>query len=125
MMESNKIYYRICERKNEKLCTLFHSIYKNGRTMPLNKWLESETKQVCDGSRKTSKEYIAGFHVLESLEECREFSKKFYAPRDLVIVKCLAETLWPKTHSRANVMLAKKIKLLEVVEKININERVH
>ena len=114
------ICYRICELKNDKLLTLFHGI-NGSRVLPLNEWKTATIKDVSDGSRKTSKIFKSGFHVLPTLEETRLFSKKFRAKRNLVIVKCeIGENMWPKLHSRANVLLADKIKLLEIIEEIKL-----
>jgi len=111
------IAYRICERKGNKLLTLFHPI-NGSRVLPVNKWLKADVKPVYDGSRKTSTQYISGFHVLKNMNECRDFVKKFRAPRDLVMVKCEVEGIRKKEHSRSNVLLADKIKLIKIVEKL-------
>lgn len=112
--------YRICERKNNELLTLFHGI-NGSRKMPLNTWLYAIVKEVTDGTRKTSTTYTSGFHVLPTLEETRKFSKKFTAKRDLVIVECeIGDNYWEKTHSPSNVLLAEKIKLNKIIESIII-----
>jgi len=114
------IAFRICENKNGKLLTLFHGI-NGSRVMPTQKWITSQTKTVRDGSRSKAKEYISGFHVLPTLDECRQFSKKFRAKRELVIVECeIDDNFWEKEHSPANVLLAKNIKINKIVEKIII-----
>ena len=108
------IAYRICELKNNNLLTLFHGVNKS-RKLPINEWVDAEIKQVKDGSRRKSKLYTSGFHVLPTLEETRVFSNKFTAPRELVIVKCeIGDNYWEKTHSHSNVLLADRIKLLYV-----------
>jgi len=109
--------YRICERKGDKLLTLFHAT-NGSRELPKGKWLIADTKEVWDGSRKTSKKYISGFHALKDIDECRKFAKKFRKPRDLVMVSCEIKDVHPKTHSKANVLLAKKIKIIEIIEKL-------
>lgn len=111
------IAYRICERRGDKLMTLFHPL--NGtRVLPVGQWLNADIKPVRDGSRRTAKEYISGFHVLQSKNECRAFIKKFRAPRDLVMVKCEVDGIRRKIHSRENVLLVDKIKLISVEEKL-------
>ena len=113
--------YRICERKGDKVLTLFHSL--NGtRVLPIGEWLTADTKIVSDGSRKTSKEYISGFHLIEDPNECREFIKKFRKPRDFVMVECEVEETHPKSHSRHNVLLAKKMKLIKIIETLTIKK---
>lgn len=51
-MNNTKKYYRICERKNNKLYTLFHKVNEEfpARYMPYNVWLEADIKNVWDGS---------------------------------------------------------------------------
>ena len=115
------IAYRICERKGDKLLTLFHGL-NGSRVLPIGIWLIAILKLVRDGSKKTAKEYLSGFHILKSLDECRDFAKKFRASRDLVIVSCEVKNLRKKEHSPYNVFLADEIKLIEVVEKLNIHE---
>lgn len=121
-MEETITAYRICERKKGNLLTLFHGV-RGSRTLPLNEWIEAETKEVFEGSRLTAKRYISGFHCLPTLEETRKFSRKFRAPRDLVIVKCEIKNTHPKTHSTSNILLAKWMRILEVVEDIDMGGR--
>ena len=112
--------YRICELKNDNLLTLFHSLNKT-RILPINAWIEADIKIVSDGSKKTSKKYMSGFHVLLNENECRNFVKKFRVPRELVMVECeVNDDLRKKEHSPYNVYLANKMKILRVVEKLHI-----
>jgi hypothetical protein len=112
--------YRICERKGEKLLTLFHAI-NGSREMPIGVWINADVKPVRDASKNRGKEYISGFHCMESLDEMRSFKRMFRKPRDLVIVECEIEGNRRKTHSRANIILADRIKLNKIIEKIEIN----
>jgi hypothetical protein len=115
------IAYRICERKGEKLLTLFHAI-NGSREMPIGVWLDADVKPVRDASKNRGKEYISGFHCMLDLDEMRAFKRMFRKPRDLVIVECEIEGSRRKEHSRANVILADRIKLNKIIEKIEINE---
>ena len=118
ILSRNMIAYRICERKNGKLHTLFHAL--NGtRELPMNEWLTADIKEVCDGSRKTSKMYTSGFHVLRDIDDCRKFVKKFRRERDLVLVECEVTGIRDKAHSTSNVLVTDKIKLTRVVEKLH------
>jgi len=111
--------YRICERKGDKLLTLFHGL--NGtRVLPLNKWLNADIKPVRDGK---SKIYISGFHTLPTKDECRDFIRMFRKERDLVMVECEIEGIRKKEHSRSNVLLADRIKLLNIIEKLEICQK--
>jgi len=117
----DKYYYRICEKKGDRLYTLFHSFEKptgKSRELPMGEWLTAHMGPVWDGSRKTAKEYRSGFHVFKDAEECGRFIKMFRAPRELVMVKVLVGNTWPKTHSRSNVLLTNKMKILEVVKRL-------
>lgn len=116
------IAYRICERKGDKLLTLFHGI-NGSRVMPIDAWMTANKKLVQDGNRKTSKKYLSGFHCLVDIDECRDFINKFRVQRDFVLVECEIDDTWEKTHSRHNVLLAGKMKLVRVVEKLYIQEK--
>lgn len=123
-VDLNRCYtaYRICERRGEDLLTLFHGV-NGSRKLPINKWLTANIKQVTDGNRKTSTEYKSGFHTLLKLDECRDFTRKFRAPRDLVIVECqIKGRIWSKSHSRANVILAEHMKLIKVIEDVKMTQ---
>jgi len=66
----DKYYYRICEKKGDRLYTLFHSFEKptgKSRELPMGEWLTAHMGPVWDGSRKTAKEYRSGFHVFKAV----------------------------------------------------------
>jgi hypothetical protein len=113
----NMIVYRICERKGDKLLTLFHGI-NGSRVLPIGEWITAEMKLVTDGSKTTSKLYYSGFHVLKDINECRNFVKKFRRPRDLVMVECEVEDTHSKTHSKHNILLARRMKIIKIIEKL-------
>jgi hypothetical protein len=114
------IAYRICERKGEKLYTLFHRI-NGSREMPMGVWIDADVKPVRDASKNRGKEYLSGFHCMANLDEMRNFKRMFRKPRDLVLVECEIEGNRKKEHSRANVILADRIKLKKIIEKIEIH----
>lgn len=110
--------YRICERKGEKIQTLFHGV-NGSRTIPMNQWLTASIKPVCDGTRKTSTEYMSGFHVFAHQEDCKKFIGRFRKERDLVMVECEVKgKMWKKEHSPAPVILAEQMKVLSILEKL-------
>ena len=112
--------HRICEMKDGKLYTLFHS-FDGSRKMEMDKWLIADVKPVRDGSRKTAKLYTSGFHTIESLQECEAFISKFRAERTLAIVECeIGDKRWPKEHSPANIILSDRIKLNKIIKIIKI-----
>lgn len=111
--------YRICERKNDKLYTLFHAI-NGSREFPIGIWVEASIKPVRDASKNKGTEYISGFHCLEDIDEARNFIKYFRKERDLVLVECEIEGVRKKEHSRSNVLLADKMKLIRIIEPLKV-----
>jgi hypothetical protein len=110
--------YRICERKDDKIQTLFHGV-NGSRTIPMNEWLTASVKEVTDGTRETSTKYMSGFHVFKHKEDCRKFIGRFRKERDLVMVECEVKgKMWEKSHSPAPVILVEKMKVLSVLEKL-------
>jgi len=91
------IAYRICERKGEKLLTLFHAI-NGSREMPVGVWINADVKPVRDGSKNRAKEYISGFHCMTDIQEMRDFKRMFRKPRDLVLVECEVEGIRGKRN---------------------------
>ena len=117
-----KYYYRLCERKDGELLTLFHAgnftTEKRSRVIPVDKWIAAEVKPAWDGSRKTAKEYISGFHVFEDPNECEGFIKMFRKERELVMVKCEIGDTWEKVHSPSNILLTNRMKVVEVIKRL-------
>jgi hypothetical protein len=108
------IGYRICERNNSgELLTLFHGV-NGSRKMDQGVWYSADIKPVRDGDPKRAKLYTSGFHFLFTYEECQDYLSRFTAPRDLVVVECEVEGVRQKHHSRSNVWLADKMKLIKV-----------
>jgi len=108
-------YFRIVEvDKNGNYKTLFHG--NNGsRILERNKWIKSTQKLVRDGSKKTAKEYLSGWHVIPGEKEVTQrFLKSFFrAPRKLKVVEVKVRgKRWPKAHSRHNILLCEQIKIL-------------
>jgi len=103
---SEQYWYKIVERKNTNIKTLFHGV-EGSRILNLNRWLKSEQKLVKDGTSKTW--YKSGWHILPTYKDCVDYLE-FFKHRDTKeIVKCKAKNIWPKSHSRGNVFLAKWI----------------
>ena len=109
-----KAYYRIFDEKNDAPHTLFHGV-KGSRKLPLDTWVEAEIRKVKDGSCKVK--YISGFHVLKTEQEAKSFLNKMFKYKNYrVITRVLVDEdsgLWKKEHSKSNVFLAKKIKILK------------
>jgi hypothetical protein len=107
MNNSTRIGYRLVELgKDGSLKTLFHGV-KGSRTLSQGKWLTCERKIVCEGVDGTK--YISAFHVLPSLEECKEFSQIFKIRANRRIIALKYRQFRPKRHSRGPVLLANQI----------------
>lgn len=104
----NKVWYKIVEQENGEIKTLFHSFQKS-RTLQTECWLTAEKKMVRDGK---GKEYLSGWHVLQTRELCEEYLKRFKNLKTKAIVQCYVRDVRPKKHSRSNVFLADHIYFL-------------
>jgi hypothetical protein len=105
-----KYWYKIVERDAKGLKSLFHG-NKGTRKLKTNKWMEAEIKYVKDGTSKTK--YLSGWHIAPTYAECKQYLTYFKNMKNKDIVKCQAKVIWPKSHSRHNIFLAKWIKILE------------
>jgi hypothetical protein len=102
--------YKIVENNNGIFKTLFHGVNRS-RKLETNKWHEAEQKLVSDGTSKTK--YISGFHVLNTYETALKYLEKFTHRENKKIVKCIAEEIVPKAHSRDPVFLARYIHIFD------------
>jgi hypothetical protein len=102
-------FYKIVQIKGGKFRTLFHT--NNGtRDLPVGEWVTAEIRKgVRDGSG--NRYYTSGLHVVEGLEETQKYKRKFKRT-DRVIVRCEAEGLRRKEHSKSKVYLADRIKIV-------------
>ena len=107
----SKFYYRIFDEVDGMPATLFHGVH-GSRRLPLNTWMLAEVKPVTDGSCSTV--YQSGFHVLPTREDVVRHLGGFRKLEHRVIVRVeVDETsgLWPKSHSRSSVMLARRMRV--------------
>jgi hypothetical protein len=105
-----KTYWKIAERDDAGIKTLFHGV-KGNRRIPKGEWVESERKWVNDGN---SQSYWSGWHVLPSKRVAEAYLTRFKNRRDkLVILRCnIKGNVWPKAHANAPVLLAQFLKLI-------------
>jgi hypothetical protein len=71
-------------------------------------------KMVRDGPEEIW--YPSGFHIFPELETARHYLRKFRKPRRVDIWPAEVDPhagVWAKWHSPADIMLAKKIKLMK------------
>jgi len=109
----SKVWYKIVdENKSGIFKTLFHGVNRS-RVLEFGKWLKAELKPVKDGTSKT--EYISGWHIAPTYEECVTYLKAFTHKAKKRIVKCRAKNIRPKSHSRHDIYLAEYI-FIEGVE---------
>jgi len=107
------ICYRIVEIKNGKFLSLFHGT-QGSRILPVGVWLKADKKRVHDGSCSTY--YESGFHVLKSLEATKTFFKRMFRHRkNRRVVLCEATGLRKKTHSKSDIYLANRMKILSSI----------
>lgn len=100
-------YFKIFDEKDGKPRTLFHGI-NGSKTLPLDTWIDAVVKDVSDGGPI----YKSGFHVLPSLEETRHYATRFKHKKVLVEVDVDESAgSWPKSHSKSNVLLARRIRI--------------
>jgi hypothetical protein len=103
-----KKYYRIVDiDENMNFKSLFHSVLNGRRNMPNETWIKANKCIASEGVNGTK--YIAGFHVLPTLEECKDYAKKFKIKDRRRIISLHCRNLRPKKHSPSNVMLADEI----------------
>lgn len=103
-----KNYYRIVDIDEDmNFKSLFHSVMNGRRNIPNNIWIKAKKRISWEGSKGTK--YISGFHVLPTLKECQEYSKKFKIKDRRRIISLHCRNLRPKKHSPSNVMLADEI----------------
>lgn len=98
-----KTMYRLVEVDEKgRSKTLFHGINRS-RLIPLNDWIKAKKHIVNDGGT----DYLSGFHVLETFEECEEYASRFTKKRTLKIIPVgVAGRLRRKKHAKAKVWLA-------------------
>ena len=104
-------YYKIMDYEGGNFRTLFHGL-NGSKTVPMYEWLQARVAIVSDGTNGTK--YKSGWHVFTSFDECQKYLKKFQNLKNKVIAKCNARNLWPKEHSRSNVLLAEWINIVGV-----------
>jgi len=116
-----KYWFKIVDKEQNIYKTLFHG--NNGsRILKLKEWIQAEIKPVKDGTSKTT--YQSGWHIVPSLQECRDYLKYFKNTKKKAILICKAKIIWPKVHSRHNIFLSEWIKILKEIDYIetkNIN----
>jgi hypothetical protein len=106
-----RFFYRIFDDIDGQPATLFHGV-RGSRKLLLDQWHEAAVKPVTDGSGVTV--YQSGFHVLPRIEDVAIFLRKFRHLENRVIAKVEIDVdagIWPKTHSKSPIILAKKMRI--------------
>lgn len=95
--------WRLLRVRDGKPCTLFHG-YRGSRTLPVNRLLKAEEKDVRNPGKKTGPTFLSGWHVLPSKQQCDEYLKRFKAKDDIVV--CRVEVSGLRLKPRSMVTLA-------------------
>ena len=95
--------WRLLRVRDGKPCTLFHG-YRGSRTLPVNRILVAEEKQVRNPGKKKGPTYTSGWHVLPSKKACTEYLTRFKAKDDIVV--CRVEVFGVRQKPRSKVDLA-------------------
>ena len=78
--------YRIVEVKDGKVFSLFHGTDRS-REIPLCVWHKANKKMVKDGTN--GKEYLSGWHFLESKDDAQSFFDRMFRVKDnRRVVRC-------------------------------------
>lgn len=101
--------YRLLRVKDGQPHTLFHG-YNRSRKLPQDKLLPAEEKMVTNPGKKTKgAEFLSGWHILETKEECLDYLYRFTAKDDIVVCRVWVSEIRPKPRSK--VSLAKYMKI--------------
>jgi hypothetical protein len=117
MKRQTNIGYRIVEIDNEKFKTLFHGI-NGSRLLPKNQWIKAVRRIASEGVN--GKKYISGFHVLEKLDDCLNYGKKFKKKSNRRIISLTFKNYRKKRHSPSPVLLADEIYISQDCEVYNL-----
>ena len=99
--------YRLLRVKDKQPHTLFHG-YHGSRKLPQDKKLRAVERPVCNPGKKTN-QFISGWHVLPTKEQCVKYLDRFTAKDDIVV--CRVTVACPRYKPRSKVFLARYIKI--------------
>ncbi len=111
------LYYRIVDidPKTGDYKSLFHGT-QGSRVLKEKKWYVADKKMVTDGNKKTSTEYLSGFHVFDTLNKAKRFVlTNFKRLEDKAIVSCRVKNIKRKEHSRSDILLVDYIYIEELL----------
>ena len=119
--------YRIFDSKVRNGETYFMSLFhgtKGSRTIPLGEWVDADVMDVKNpGTSKYT--FKSGWHVTPSFEEAKGYLTKFSSKQsqNYVLAKVqVGGEIRPKPRSLANVWLAEKMKIVEVLGRPSLKE---
>jgi hypothetical protein len=112
----NSVMYRIFELKNGQYHSLFHGT-TGSRALPVGQWIDADIKPVKNPGTSVGV-FLSGFHVVRSLEDARNYLKKFKnkASQNYRLMAVQVGEVRRKPHATSEVMLTDKIKLLKEVQ---------
>ena len=101
--------WRLLRVKNGRPHTLFHG-HHGSRELPQDKELRAVERPVTNPGKKISgKEFISGWHILPTKEECVDYLKRFKNVDDIVV--CRVHIALPRAKPNSKVTLARYMKI--------------
>lgn len=90
--------WRLFDRRGNDPCTLFHGV-NGSRVLPLNASIAAVKRMVTNPGKKGSgRQFMAGFHVCPTRQECVDYLKRF--KRDRIVCRVLVKGLRDKPGSK-------------------------
>lgn len=100
--------YRLLRVKKGKPHTLFHGFH-GSRELPQDKVIRAVERPVRNPGKKDGPEFISGWHVLPTKEECVDYLRRFKDTSDIVV--CRVYIAFPREKPRSKVHLARYLKI--------------
>ena len=109
-LEKPKTFYRIVERYDKGVRTLFHGL-NHSRHLEPGVWMKAREVFVQDGT--SGRIYLSGWHVLKTRKEAEDFKTKFRKRLDKleIIPVQIKGSIWRKWHSKHEIYLAEWMKV--------------
>lgn len=105
--------YKLIDYKDGKYNFLYHGLNRSMK-IPFGMWLEANSKLVSDGK---GTKYISGFHYFRHLEDALSYIHRFTIRQHMKrIAIVLVDNVYKKEHSKSEVYLAKKMKMIGILD---------
>lgn len=100
--------WRILRVKDRKPHTLFHGFH-GSRCLPQDRVLRAVERPVRNPGKPNGREFISGWHILPTKEECVEYLKRFKDHSDLVVCRVFIGV--PREKPGSKVYLSRYLKI--------------